>query len=121
MTARLMTPVKVLRMERKNGMFTAAVMRCPEALESCVSTFQATLFPRDPAFAASSVDWYEPVEPLLANFAARGFADGTATENEATPLPKESIWFTAPRMFAVLRSKSVLAPFAETIPSRVEV
>src|SRR5882672_7241391 len=118
MTALLWTPVKVLRMVEKNGMKTGAGLRAPAASESWVSTLHWTLLPSEPAFTASRVDWYDPVDPPLVNLPARGLADGTPSENVWTPPPNESIWFTAPRMFAVLRSKSLTAPFAATIPSR---
>src|SRR6476661_3165920 len=103
----------------KNGMKTGCGLRAPAASESCVSTLHWTLLPSEPDFTASSVDWYEPDEPPLVNLAARGLADGTASPWLATPLPKESIWFTAPRTFAVLMSKSLAAPFAATMPSRL--
>src|SRR5262245_53985819 len=100
-------------------MLTGSGLRVPAALESGVSTFQAMLFPSDPWFTASSVDWYDPVEPAAVNLPALGFEDGTASENVTTPFPKLSIWFTEPVTFAVLRSKSVAAPLAATMPSRV--
>src|SRR5262245_6306025 len=99
-------------------MLAGDAMRVPVSSESWVSTDHGTLPPRDPAFEALRVVWYEPVSPPLAKAPAVGSADGTAIDRLATPPPNESTWLAAPRMLAVLRSKSLCGPLAERIPSR---
>src|SRR5262252_973849 len=98
-------------------MLTGAALRTPAGSESCVSTDHATLFPSEPGVDASRVDWYEPVSEPLAKAPAVGSADGTAIDRLATPPPKESIWFAAPRMLEEVRSRSPCGPLAETMPS----
>src|SRR5689334_23222575 len=99
-------------------MFTVVALRAPPASERTVSTLQSMLLPSDPWFTPSSVDWYEPVDPELANFPACALPDGTARDRLATPEPNESIWLDAPTMLARLRSRSVVGPLAHTMVSR---
>src|SRR5689334_5481624 len=95
-------------------------LRAPFASESGVSTVQPTLFPSDPGTTALSVDWYEPVAPPSPNEPARVFPEGRSDEYCFTPFPNESIWFTAPRMFAPDRASSATGPLADRRPSLVE-